>query len=325
MAVIVHPAIPACAADVPRPFWSVMIPTRDPHRGYLEETLRSVLDQDPGADSMQIAVIDDCSQLSDPAECVRETGRGRIAFLRQPAHRGMADNWNTCIRHAAGQWVHILHQDDVVRPGFYARLRTGIESAPLAGAAFCRDAVIDGDGLPKWPQPVIRTAAGIIDDWLEHIFVSLHLRASALVVKRTVYETLGGFSPDLRYALDWDMWKRIAAAYPMWYEPEVLAFYRRHDGCASAAFARSGRNIAEIRRSIELSASSLDPAIGADVSRRARANYTRYAAVTAWRAFMDRDLVSGFSQLREARKLTSTSAVIAAVAQVIRRARRIPL
>jgi hypothetical protein len=87
---------------------------------------------------------------------------------------------------------------------------------------------------------------------------------------------------------------------------------------------RCGANIAEIRRSIELSEHVLDPAIASDVSRRARIAYTHYAAVTAWRAFMDRDVLGSLSQLREARKLTSSFAVLAAVAHVLRRMRRIP-
>ncbi len=43
-----------------RPFWSVMIPAHDCGPQF-EETLQSVLDQDPGPDQMQIAVVDDAS------------------------------------------------------------------------------------------------------------------------------------------------------------------------------------------------------------------------------------------------------------------------
>jgi hypothetical protein len=46
--------------------------------------------------------------------------------------------FNHCIRHARGHWVHILHGDDTVRPGFYKQLRTGVEAHPEAGAALTR-------------------------------------------------------------------------------------------------------------------------------------------------------------------------------------------
>ena len=150
---------------------------------------------------------------------------------------------------------------------------------------------------------LVRDTPGPVDDWVEHVFVELHLRAPAIAVRRTAYETLGGFSPEFRYALDWDMWKRIASRYRLWYEPAVLACYRRHSGSASFGLMRSGSNIAEIRRSIELSEATLDPAIAAEVTRRTRATYATYGARSAWRSMKERRFISGLAQLREAAKL----------------------
>ncbi len=312
---------PVPAGDAARPFWSVMIPTRDPDPRYLAEALASVLAQDPGPAVMEIAVVDDGSARLDPTGSARLPGRDRVAWVRHAHRVGIGENWNACVRRARGQWVHILHQDDVVRPGFYERLRDGIERSPAVGAAFCRDVVIGPAGERIASQVPIRTTPGIVEDWLEHVFVGLHLRASALVVRRSVYEALGGFTLALRYALDWDMWKRIAAAYPLWYEPAELAGARRHDGQASAAFRRAGAaHLAEIRRSIELSASLLPPAVAAAVTRRAREVYTRYAVQSAWRAFRAGDIRASLAQVREARRLTSAGGVAVAVTRLLRRA-----
>jgi glycosyltransferase involved in cell wall biosynthesis len=281
-----------------------MIPTFNPDPGHLAEALASVLAQDPGPAEMEIAVIDDHSREADPPACLSTAPRRRVSWLRQERHTGIAGNWNACIRRARGRWVHILHQDDLVRPGFYASLRDGIDAAPAeVGAAFCRDVVIGPDGRRRGSQVPVRETPGPVEDWVEHVFVELHLRAPAIAVKRAVYETIGGFSPEFRYALDWDMWKRIASRYRLWHEPAELACYRRHSGSATFGFMRSGANIAEIRRSIELSEAMLDPAIAADVTRRTRATYTRYAARSAWRSIKERRLISGLAQLREAAKL----------------------
>jgi glycosyltransferase involved in cell wall biosynthesis len=300
-----------------------MIPTCNPRRDYLRQTLAAVLAQDPGPAVMEIAVVDDCSSRCDPRDELRDIGGERVSWFRQDCHRGIGWNWNTCIERARGQWVHILHQDDLVLPGFYRRLSEGVTAHPAVGAAFCRDVVIDGQGQRKWSQLLIRETPGLVDDWIEHVFVALHLRASAMVVKRSVFEALGGFRLDLQYALDWDMWKRIAAAYPLWYEPEALACYRRHAASASFTFIRSGANIAEIRRSIELSAAELRPAIAAQVTQRARQQYTQYAVLTAWRALLDRDFAGSLAQLREARKLTSSAAVLLAIGRFLPQARRV--
>ncbi len=68
-----HPPIPPVPDGEHRPLWSVMIPTYNCAK-YLRETLLSVLAQDPGAEVMQIEVIDDCS-TDNPAAVVEEVGR----------------------------------------------------------------------------------------------------------------------------------------------------------------------------------------------------------------------------------------------------------
>lgn len=312
------PRIAPVGGGAARPFWSVMIPTYEPQPEFLRQAIASVLEQDPGPEAMEIAVVDDASLRVDPRDCIPAGARDRVGWFRQPRRAGIGGNWNTCVQRARGRWVHLLHQDDLLRPGFYARLRAGIESCPPAGAAFCRDGIIDAGGAPVRDQRRLREEAGILDDWIEHVFVGLHLRAVALVVKREVYEALGGFRLDLDYALDWDMWKRIAAAYPLWYEPAALACYRRHGGSASIGFQRAGDNIVEIARSIALSEPLLPAERAADITRRARAGYARYAVGLAWQALAARDLRTAVAQLRAARALAPSLAI---AAELGRRAR----
>jgi cellulose synthase/poly-beta-1,6-N-acetylglucosamine synthase-like glycosyltransferase len=59
-----------------RPLWSVMIPTFHCAR-FLHQTLESVLSQNPGADVMQIEVVDDCSNdnTSHSAACSNKIGQ----------------------------------------------------------------------------------------------------------------------------------------------------------------------------------------------------------------------------------------------------------
>lgn len=55
-----------------RPQWSVMMSTYN-GTAYLPEALRSVLQQDPGLDVMQIEVVDDFSTLGHPEAVVAES------------------------------------------------------------------------------------------------------------------------------------------------------------------------------------------------------------------------------------------------------------
>ncbi|MBX3023754.1 glycosyltransferase [bacterium] len=314
------PVIAPVTDGAARPFWSVMIPTYEPDPAFLRQALASVLAQDPGPAEMEIVLVDDASRRVDPRDGIPAGARDRIGWVRQPQHVGIGRNWNACVQRARGHWVHLLHQDDLLRPGFYARLRAASARCPQAGAAFCRDVIIDRRGEVVAAQRILRQPAGIFEDWIEHIFVGLHLRCVALVVKREVYETLGGFRLDLDYALDWDMWKRIAAARPLWYEPEALACYRSHGASASIGFQRVGDNLVEIARSIALSEALLPPATAAAITRRTRANYTRYGAGLAWQALAAGDLRTALAQLRAARALGTRRDIARAFVARARRA-----
>ena len=300
---------------VERPFWSVMIPTYNPNLKYLEQALSSVLEQAPGPREMQIELIDDGSTDFDPQLFLREIAGARATFYRQPQHMGIGRNWNTCLERASGQWVHLLHQDDLVLSGFYCRLREGIETDPNIGAAFCHFFFSDSEGRRYIPSSRIkRNTPGILIDWLEHVFVGLSFTTPSIVVKRSVYERLGGFDVSFDYALDWDMWKRIASQYPLWYEPQPLAGSRRHRHSTTRKLMQSRTNIAEIRRSIETSKSYLTVAMAGDMARRAQEYYTAYVVNRAAQLLLiERDAGTALAQLTEARKIRSTTAVIKAI------------
>jgi glycosyltransferase involved in cell wall biosynthesis len=234
-----------------RPFWSVMIPTYNGTQ-YLRETIACVIDQIPATEYVQIEVVDDCSS-DDPETLVKEVGQGRVSFYRNPENQGLVGNWNACIQRAKGEWVHILHQDDLVLPGFYQHLRQGIEAEPNIGAAFCRHVFMDGEGHWMFMSSIENRSAGVIPDWLERIAVVQSIQFPSIVVKRSAYEQVGGFCADVHYAADWEMWKRIATAYGIRYEPKVMACYRVHGESETSKLKRTAQEISDIGKAIEMS------------------------------------------------------------------------
>src|SRR6516165_1968153 len=224
----VAPCINGVESTAARPFWSVMVPTYEPRADYLKDTLKSVLQQDPGPGRMQIELVDDCSPDGAPVQLVREIAGDRVTVHQEAKNNGLAGIWNRCIERARGTWVHILHQDDIVLPGFYERLYHGIVSNPHAGMAFCRFALIEANGHWKELGPLESATAGVLINWLERVATGYHVECPAVVVKRVTYEQLGGFRLELTSALDVEMWVRIAANAPVYYEPQILAAFRRH-------------------------------------------------------------------------------------------------
>ncbi|MGB8687446.1 MAG: glycosyltransferase [Microcoleus sp.] len=314
------PKIHPVASNLPRPFWSVMIPTYNRVK-YLEQALKSVLQQIPNSEEMQIEVVNDCSNQSIQYEMealVKNIGGGRVNFYRHPEQDvGQTAIFNLCIERAQGEWVHILHDDDVVLPGFYSSLRTGIEKESSVGAAFCRHIYTDEVGNQRWVSWLERETPGVLTDWLEQIIVMCRLQASPIVVKRSVYEKLGGFSPQAGAASDWEMWKRIAVHYPIWYEPQPLAWYRQHSSSDNTRLVKSGGLIADVRRSIEISKSYLLREVADKLSNQAREHYAFYALDTAKKLLTDGEFEGAIAQIRESLKCSQSSQVKEAIVSLL--------
>ena len=252
-----------------RPLFSVMIPSFN-YAEYMPAALRSVLSQDPGPAEMQIEVVDDCSTNYDPEPMVRAVGGGRIAFYRQPRNVGMIANFNTCIRRARGEWIHILHGDDFVRPEFYARARRAIGERPEIGAWISRVIYMDETGLwLGFSELESRTPRVMDEKFVRQVLVDQRLQFVGTIVRRSAYERLGGFRPELPLCLDWDMWKRVALHTPIFYEPEPLACFRLHAESVYGRAVRAATTVADERRSVQLAGSYVAAADARGIRRDA--------------------------------------------------------
>jgi glycosyltransferase involved in cell wall biosynthesis len=305
------PLIPGTESVGTRPFWSVMIPTYNPRADYLEETLRSVLQQDPGRDQMQIEVVDDCSKDDTALEVTHRIGTGRVTFHRESENRGLANSWNRCIERARGHWVHILHQDDIVLPGFYDRLRKAAEQSK-AGAIFCRHVFADSKGHWIRVSELHRESTGLLDDWHATITVQCVIQCAAIAVRRHVYEQLGGFLPHLRYVADWEMWQRIASQFPFCFEPSILACYRLHRSSASSRMRLDAADAREVREMIALTMTYHRPARGRVLARKARSSWAEVAVFHARDLLVQAGFGPGWRQIVGALRLSHSPRIIRA-------------
>ena len=241
---------PPLADGAARPFWSVMIPTYQPRADYLLPAIESVLQQDAGAGEMQIEVVDDASPEINVAALVKTIAGDRVAFSSTKKNLGLAGCWNTCIARARGKWVHLLHQDDCVRPGFYDRLRHLIHMQPQAGAAFCGYDYINANSERIFETTPLQTVAGLIPQPAETLALKNQVQCPAIVVRRAAYETVGGFDDQFSFTLDWEMWLRLAANFPVLYQPEVLACFRIQADSETSRLAQTGETVRDSMRMI---------------------------------------------------------------------------
>jgi len=301
--------IPPVPEGVARPFWSVMIPTFNCAR-FLRTTLESVLQQNYPPEAMQIEVVDDCSNHDDPERVVQEVGQGRIGFLRQARNLGHTRNFLTCLRRSRGQVVHILHGDDYVRPEFYARMAQVLDSNPSVGAAFCRHIVADEDGYWTRISSLMREEGGIWVNGARELARKQRIQTPSIVVRRSVYERLGGFDTRLSWTEDWEMWVRIAARYPIWYEPEPLAVYRIREGSNTSRLILTGENVRDVRRCIDTFKDYFPPDERSEIVAMGRHTYAQSAIATASQLFIRGQQKGAFLQLREALKCSRRLRII---------------
>jgi glycosyltransferase involved in cell wall biosynthesis len=239
------PSISPVPIGTHRPFWSVMIPTYN-CGDYLRKTLESVLCQDPGPDEMQIEVVDGCSTKDNPKEIVRELGKGRVTFYRLLSNDGPAHTFNTCIERSRGHWVHMLHGDDVILPGFYDAYQAAISAHPqvvmvVGGVSKINE---NNDVLLQSPRKDVESV-GVIHNFVEQQGFRQSGSSPAVVVRRSAYEAAGGFCTWFFHVLDMDMWLRIALQGDVVGIRQPYAFYRERSQSETSKAILSGDNIRE--------------------------------------------------------------------------------
>ncbi|MEO0686264.1 MAG: tetratricopeptide repeat protein, partial [Cyanobacteria bacterium J06649_11] len=120
----------------PRPFWTVVIPVYN-RTDYVLESLASVLLQWTGEADMEILVMDNASTESSIHELINSLAGGIVRYYRNSENVGCTNNMNLGMSLSRGEWVHVLHDDDSVCPGFYSQLQESLKDCPDSVGAAC--------------------------------------------------------------------------------------------------------------------------------------------------------------------------------------------
>jgi glycosyltransferase involved in cell wall biosynthesis len=186
---------------------------------YLEETIQSVLTQD--YPDFEYIIVDGGS-TDGTLDLVRKyADDDRICWKSEP-DRGIADAMNKGIERAKGEIIAHLHSDDSYLPG---ALRQVADS-------FARHA--DARWLTGCLRHVNERGELLYDTRLKDDYSQESLLRRNLIghpatfIRREVFDEVGGFDPTLRYAMDYDLWLRIALLYPVQPLAYLLATFRVH-------------------------------------------------------------------------------------------------
>lgn len=184
---------------------SIVIPTHD-RPALLPRAVRSALAQT--VDGMEVLVVDDASRLP-AAEVLAPLADPRLRVVRNDGPRGAAGARNCGARHARGEILIFLDDDDEFEPGYPGRVLAAVaDGSPAAYGYAAIHALPPGGGAqrlgPRLPTGPVPARAPL----------RRHLAATSagFWVRRAVFLDLGGFDPAQRVDEDTDLCVRLVVA-----------------------------------------------------------------------------------------------------------------
>ena len=198
------------------PLISVIIPCYN-HGAYLPEAFASIWQQDYPA--VEIVVVDDGS-----TDTTREvTQRYPAVKYVYQANQGLSAARNTGLAHSRGQYLVFLDADDWLLPGALATNARYLRQAPaLAFVSGGHDKVFVAKGLVR------EETQEVTSDHYCHLLRGNYIGMHATVMyQRWVFAEFL-YDTALRACEDYDLYLRIARAYPVAHHTQRIAAYRLH-------------------------------------------------------------------------------------------------
>jgi glycosyltransferase involved in cell wall biosynthesis len=160
---------------------------------YLEEAIQSALDQT--YPDVEVLVVDDGSTDQRTIEVLdRLQSHSRLRILRTP-NQGVARARNLGFSQARGEYILPLDADDRIKPEYVARAAEVLDSQPLVGFVGCHYRIFgerEGTCAPD--------AYGLPNLLVENVV------PIASLMRRSCWEEVGGYCPELNSIEDWDLW-----------------------------------------------------------------------------------------------------------------------
>jgi len=231
------------------PLVSICIPTHNGER-WIEESIRSALSQT--YQPLEILVVDDRS-TDNTVELVRSFKDKRVRFVLNETKRGLAGNWNECVRLAEGEFIKFLFQDDTLCPECTEKMMQLMSAHPRLGLVFTRrDLVVESDApmdlarelLANYSDPHLRfaqisevnKAPGLFVQHLEkRLYQSCIAEPPSTLIRKEVFRRLGLFNIRMHQACDIEMWLRVMFFFDVGFVDEKLLIFRIHGKSATAS------------------------------------------------------------------------------------------
>ncbi len=208
----------------------VIIPTYNSAH-FITEAISSVQTQTYAPE--QIIIVDDGS--TDDTESIisdlRHASTVPLMYIKKE-NGGPNSARNVGLAHATAELVAFLDADDRWEPTKLAQQVALFEQDidGTLGLVYGNYKVIDTAGADRPDIPTVPINPRIRGNAFEALLPKNMILGSAsnVLIRRSVFETVGPFDETLRVGEDWDMWLRIAEKFQINYVDQALVAIRRH-------------------------------------------------------------------------------------------------
>jgi glycosyltransferase involved in cell wall biosynthesis len=212
--------------ESPMPLVSIVTPSFNQAQ-FLEETLRSVLEQD--YPKIEYIVVDGGS--TDGSQDIIRRYQDRLAFWISEKDLGQTDAVNKGFAAAHGEIFAWLNSDDTYRPGAIAEAVAFLRSHPEIGMVYGHAFYVDEAGRILAPYPTGRTDLKGLRRGVTTI------PQQAMFFRSKLWRMVGPLDPSFFYAMDYDLWVRIAGVSPIALCHRPWANFRIHSASKSLTAA----------------------------------------------------------------------------------------
>ncbi len=223
------------------PFVSVLVTVYN-RELYLRETLQSILAS--SYQDFEVIVVDDRS-ADHSVEIGKEieANDDRVRLIVNDQNLGDYGNRMKAASLARGDFLKYVDSDDLIYPHALEVMVRSMERYPDAAVGLAHSMAEDDS-----PYPWRLTAE---QAYRKHFLGRgcMSCGPTGAIIRRSVFETIGGFRPEWGVLSDSDLWFRIAAVHPIVLLPPGLVWWRRHPG---QEFSKDGAAIDYLQRGFEL-------------------------------------------------------------------------
>jgi glycosyltransferase involved in cell wall biosynthesis len=208
------------------PLVSIVTPSYNQVK-YLESTILSVLEQD--YPNIEYAVVDGGSK--DGSLEIIQAYADRLAFWISEPDSGQTEAINKGFDRAQGEILAYLNSDDVYQQGAVFEAVHYLQDHPEVGMVYGDANYIDEKGEVLGKFPAAQT------DYRRLRSGYVHIPQQAAFFRARLWRMVGPLDPSFYFAMDYDLWVRIAALSPIHYHPRLWAAFRLHGDTKTIATA----------------------------------------------------------------------------------------